>query len=40
MPENPSTDVVEVTDPEGQTLPNEEAQELLKSLQAGVFYLP
>ena len=35
-----SIDEVEVTDPEGKTLPDEEAQEFLKSLQAGVFYLP
>lgn len=33
-------DEVVVTNPEGEVLSDEEAQEFLKSLQAGVFYLP
>ncbi len=40
MPEELSTDEVEITNPEGKVLPDKEAQEFLKNLQAGVFYLP
>ncbi len=40
MPENSNADEVVITDPDGQVLPDDEAQEFLKRIQAGVFYIP